>query len=131
MLNKSFINSKLEVRAADMTEQQFLVRRRVTFWTLLLGYIGYYLCRGNLPAAFPLISKEFGYSNEQLGEIAVYSESMYAVGKFINGPLGDWLGGKRIFLLGMAGAISFNILFGFSSGLFMFTIVWCFARYLS
>ena len=57
--------------------------RLSTFWVMLLGYVGYYLCRGNLPAAFPLLSQEFGYTNTQLGLIAAYSEIAYAIGKFI------------------------------------------------
>ena len=54
--------------------------RLSTFWVMLLGYVGYYLCRANLPAAFPLLEQEFGYSNTQLGLIASLSEIAYAVG---------------------------------------------------
>jgi sugar phosphate permease len=100
-----------------------------TFWVCLLGYIGYYICRANLPAAFPLMSTSFGYSNAQLGMIAAVSEGTYALGKFINGPIADKLGGKKIFLIGLAGAVFFNILFALSSTLFWFTAVWCLCRY--
>ena len=107
-----------------------LKRWRVsTFWVMLLGYVGYYLCRGNLPAAFPLIGREFSYTNSELGLIAAYSEIAYAIGKFINGPLSDKVGGRKIFLLGMIGAIFFNVLFGLSSSLIAFILVWCFCRY--
>lgn len=107
-----------------------LVRWRLsTFWVMLLGYVGYYLCRANLPAAFPLLQQEFGYSNTQLGLIASLSEIAYAVGKFINGPLADKIGGRRIFLIGMAGAIFWNIIFSLSTGLTAFIVVWCCCRY--
>ena len=96
---------------------------------MLIGYIGYYLCRGNLAAAFPLLSDTFGYSNSDLGLLAFYSELAYATGKFINGPLGDKVGGRPIFLLGMAGAIVFNLLFSLGSSLVYFTVIWCFCRY--
>ena len=85
--------------------------RTSTFWVMLVGYVGYYLCRGNLSAAFPLLEQEFGYSNTQLGLIASLSEMAYATGKFINGPLADRIGGRKIFLIGMAGALFFNIIF--------------------
>ena len=55
---------------------------------MLFGYVGYYLCRQNISAAFPLLNKEFGFSNTQLGQLALLSEIAYATGKFINGPLG-------------------------------------------
>lgn len=103
--------------------------QRSTFWVCLIGYIGYYLCRKNLSAAFPLMSHEFGYTNSELGIIALYSEFAYAIGKFINGPLGDKIGGKKIFLTGMIGAIIMNFLFSMGSSLYYFVIIWCFCRY--
>ena len=108
---------------------RLLYWRTSTFWVMLIGYVGYYICRGNLAAAFPLLTQEFGYSNTQLGLIASLSEMAYASGKFINGPLADKIGGRKIFLVGMAGAISFNIIFAISASLTVFIIVWCFCRY--
>jgi len=117
-------------RALTSGEQTRLSRWRVsTFWVMLLGYIGYYLCRGNLTAAFPQLSVAFGYSNTDLGLIAGWSTLAYAIGKFINGPLADTLGGRRIFLLGMTGAIVTNVVFAFSSGLTVFIVVWCGCRF--
>lgn len=120
-------DQKTPVTAEENTR---LLRWRVsTFWVMLLGYVGYYICRGNLSAAFPLLEQEFGYSNTQLGLIASLSEMAYAGGKFINGPLADRIGGRRIFLVGMAGAIFFNIVFALSASLAAFILVWCFCRY--
>src|SRR4051812_41122746 len=58
--------------------------RASTFLVMLIGYIGYYLCRSNLSSALPLLSTTFGYTNAQLGLIGLYSEMAYAIGKFIN-----------------------------------------------
>jgi sugar phosphate permease len=111
-------------------ESARLVKWRLsTFWVMLIGYIGYYICRGNLSAAFPLLEQEFGYSNTQLGLIVSLSEIAYAVGKFINGPLADRVGGRRIFLVGMAGAIFWNLIFALSGSLLAFIVVWCCCRY--
>ncbi len=116
--------------AVSAQDNQRLLRWRIsTFWVCLLGYVGYYICRGNLSAAFPLLEQEFGYSNTQLGLIASLSEMAYAVGKFINGPLADRIGGRKIFLVGMAGAIFWNIIFAISASLTAFIIVWCCCRY--
>jgi sugar phosphate permease len=109
--------------------QRLLRWRSSTFWVMLVGYVGYYLCRGNLSAAFPLLEQEFGYSNTQLGLIASLSEMAYATGKFINGPMADRIGGRRIFLIGMAGAIFWNIIFSVSASLIAFIVVWCCCRY--
>ena len=116
----------------ELTQNQIklLSRWRIsTFWVCLIGYIGYYICRKNLSAAVPLLSEEFNYTNAELGLIALYSEMAYALGKFINGPLGDKVGGKKIFLAGMLGAIICNFLFSFGSNLIYFIVVWCVCRY--
>ena len=103
--------------------------RNSTFAVMLFGYVGYYICRKNLSAAVPLMGDEFGYSNSELGLIALYSEIAYAVGKLINGPLADRIGGKSIFLTGMIGAILCNLAFSQGSSLGYFIVVWCVCRY--
>lgn len=103
--------------------------RTSTFWVMLLGYIGYYLVRKNLSAAFPLLEDAFQYTNSDLGLIASMSTVAYAVGKFINGPLADKFGGRRFFLLGMLGGILFNLLFATMSSLTAFVVVWCGCRF--
>lgn len=118
------------LRTPDAQELTQLKRWRLsTFWVCLIGYVGYYICRKNLSAAVPLMSETFGFSNSELGLIALYSEVAYAVGKFINGPLGDKVGGKKIFLIGMVGAIGANLLFSLGSSLIFFIIAWCICRY--
>jgi sugar phosphate permease len=111
-------------------QTQVLNRWRVsTFWVMLLGYIGYYLIRGNLPVALPLLSKEFGYSNTELGLILTFSELAYALGKFTTGPVADKIGGKKIFLIGMVGGIVFNFVFPLYASVLYFTVIWCIVRY--
>ncbi len=103
--------------------------RLSTFFVMLFGYIGYYMVRQNLSAALPLMGKAFNYSNADLGLIGASSEVVYAIGKFLNGPLADKIGGKKIFLLGLAGAIICNLVFAFGSSILWFTVVWCVCRY--
>ncbi|MGV3522895.1 MAG: MFS transporter [Candidatus Sericytochromatia bacterium] len=117
----------MELSQSDLKK---LIRwRNSTFLVMLFGYIGYYLIRQNISAAFPLMEQAFGYTNSQLGLIAASSEIVYALGKFINGPLGDKIGGKRIFLIGMAGGIVCNLVFAFGHSLIWFVVVWCICRY--
>lgn len=126
-------------RPLSKDEVTRLTRWRLsTFWVMLLGYVGYYLGRQNLSAALPLLEEVFGYSNEQLATIAAASEIAYAVGKLINGPLGDKLGGKKIFMLGLAGALICNFLFALADHLgaaigvetlTLFVVIWCACRY--
>ncbi len=100
-----------------------------TFWVMLIGYIGYYLIRGNLAVAVPLIAQEYNYSNTELGLIITFSELAYAAGKFTTGPWADSVGGKKVFIIGLAGGIVFNFLFPLHHTIFYFTLIWCVCRY--
>ena len=120
----------MSLQTPTTDEKQRLHQWRLsTFWVMIVGYIGYYICRGNISVAIPLINKEYGFTNTQFGMILTASELAYATGKFINGPLADKIGGKKIFLIGMAGAIFFNILFPINPSLLWFTVIWCCTRY--
>ena len=68
-------NHKVPVSTAE--SKKLLRWRNSTFWVMMVGYIGYYLCRANLSAAFPLLEQEFNYTNTQLGLIASLSEIAY------------------------------------------------------
>lgn len=118
------------LRTPTPSELLLLKRWRLsTFWVCLIGYIGYYLCRKNLSAAIPLIGEAFSFTNSQLGLIALSGEVAYAIGKFINGPLADKVGGRKMFLTGMLGAICANFAFSTGSNLYFFIAVWCVCRY--
>lgn len=98
-----------------------------TATSLFVGYSAYYLCRSNLAVAAPLLIREFGgrgLDKEVLGQIASLGVLCYAAGKVVNGVLGDLLGGKRIFLLGMVGAVAATVAFGLGQGVAVFFGAW-------
>ncbi|GAC1369558.1 MAG: MFS transporter [Hymenobacter sp.] len=102
-----------------------------TALSLFVGYSAYYLCRSNLAIAAPLLIREFagqGLNKEVLGRIASVGVLFYAAGKVLNGVLGDFLGGKRIFLLGMVGAVVATVAFGLGQGVAVFFGAWAFNR---
>lgn len=113
----------------DSQHKTLLRWRTSTFLVMLFGYVGYYMIRQNLSAALPLMKTAFHFSNSDLGLIGASSEIVYAIGKFLNGPLADKLGGKKIFLLGMAGGILCNLVFAFGTSLLWFVVAWCACRY--
>jgi OPA family glycerol-3-phosphate transporter-like MFS transporter len=93
----------------------FRVRRGLNWVTLGLLYTSFYMCRYNFSIANKAISDEFGFSREQMGRIITTNLLAYAFGQIINGLLTDRLGGKRAMLIGAAGTITMNILFGVAS----------------
>jgi OPA family glycerol-3-phosphate transporter-like MFS transporter len=104
----------------------------VTLATLFAGYTGYYICRSNLSVMGPSLKEELAGSTFTdnpfglLGSVGIFA---YALGKTGNGVLGDFLGGRRMFLLGMVVSVACTVVFGLSSGLLTFVVVWGVNRY--
>ena len=90
--------------------------RRGLNWTFIgLLYTSFYTCRYNLAIANKSISDEFGFTKAQMGSIITTALLAYAFGQIINGLLTDRLGGKRAMLIGAAGTVTMNLLFGIAS----------------
>ena len=91
-------------------------KRRGLNWTFVgLLYTSFYTCRYNLAIANKSISDEFGFNKAQMGTIITTALLAYACGQIINGLLTDRFGGKRAMLIGAAGTVIMNTIFGFAS----------------
>jgi sugar phosphate permease len=104
-------------------------REKAIFGLLFIGYICYYLTRKNITVA-SLSMKELGLLTlAQIGYLSSVGTLFYAIGKFTNGFLADFLGGKRTFLLGMYGSVTATVLFGLSTSYSLFLIFWALNSY--
>ncbi len=111
---------------ARLARWQFL-----TVGLMVTGYTGYYVCRSNLSVALPLIADELAsrgldpsQARVKLGTIVSIGTLGYALGKFVSGSVADALGGRRNFLVGMAGSVACTLLFASGTALPLFTIAW-------
>ena len=105
--------------------------QRTTVITLMVGYAGYYFCRSNFSVATPLLLEEFGaqgLDKEAIGVIASAGVFFYAVGKLFNGILCDFIGGRKMFLFGMAASVAATLFFGAGVGFSTFVIAWSLNR---
>jgi len=125
--------------------------------TLLLLYTGYYFNRSNVSVATPQILEDTGLNKTDFGTVLrsplppsflrrnldaeasslllhVHPISVgygvYAVGKFTNGVLVDFFGGRPMFLLGLAGSAVATVAFTFCSDIPGFTVTWSINRFL-
>jgi OPA family glycerol-3-phosphate transporter-like MFS transporter len=103
----------------------------VTTALMVVGYSGYYVCRSTLSVNLPLIAAELtraglpaDVARVRLGTVVSFGVLAYALGKFVSGGLTDLIGGRRSFLAGMAGSVSFSFLFAAGQGLPIFTLAW-------
>src|SRR3954471_15071478 len=93
----------------------FRPRRGLNWAFIGLLYTSFYMCRYNLSIANGAISSEFDFSKADMGIIITTALLAYACGQIINGLLADRLGGKRAMLIGAAGTVTMNLLFGVAS----------------
>jgi len=99
----------------------------------LLGYSGYYLCRSDLSVATPLLVARSGIpglDRTKIGAIQSIGVLCYAVGKLLGGVIGDFVGGRRMFLIGLFGAVAATFVFGAATTVLLFTIAWASNRML-
>jgi len=98
-------------------------RIRVFAGTWLI-YAGYYLCRKTISIAQPEFMKEFGWGADMIGMILTGYHIGYALGQFVNGPIGDKWGARRILTIGAVMTITANMLFGFTVSQSVMGLLW-------
>src|SRR6266849_2564766 len=93
----------------------FRPRRGLNWAVVGLMYTSYYLCRYNFSYANKSIADEFGFTKSDMSTILSLNFVAYGCGQMINGLLTDRIGGKRAMLIGAAGTVVVNLLFGAAS----------------
>jgi len=97
-------------------------------WVILgLMYASFYMCRYNFRFATPGMVEEFHFNKFQITSILAWWSVAYGFGQLINGLLTDRIGGRSAMLIGAAGTITINMIYGFSStvGTFStFALIW-------
>jgi sugar phosphate permease len=105
---------------------------RTTFaqykWRALIGvtfcYLFYYTGRQTFGFAVAGIQHDYGLSKFQIGWISATMLWCYAGGQFINGNLGDKLGGKTMMIVGALLSLTANWVFSFGHSFLFFLLAW-------
>jgi OPA family glycerol-3-phosphate transporter-like MFS transporter len=113
-----------------MSELRLRRWQEITAASLFVGYAGYYLGRTCLSIATPLmVDASNGLELEQVGIISSVGVAAYALGKVINGVVVDYLGGRRMFLVGMVATIGCTVAFGLTSIFTLLVLIWGVSRF--
>ncbi len=94
------------------------------FWVSWLSYFSYYFTRSNFSVAKKPMAKELGFDKADLNLIDLASLTLYCVGQFVHGALGDVLGPRRLVVLGMLASAVVSVVFGLNSILSVFILLW-------
>jgi sugar phosphate permease len=97
-------------------------------WRALIGvtfcYLFYYTGRQTLGFAVPGIQHDYDLSKYEIGWISATMLWCYAGGQFINGNLGDKLGGKTMMIAGAVLSLAANWVFSFGHTFLFFLLAW-------
>lgn len=104
-----------EVTPGPPYPKGFRPRRGLNWGYLGLLYTSFYLCRYNIAVANKSIADQYHFDYFQMSEILFTSTLVYAFGQIFNGLITDRIGGKRAMLIGAAGTVTMNFLFGAAS----------------
>lgn len=105
----------------------FRPRRGLNWFIIGLLYASFYTCRYNFRWATPGMVEEFGFSKFQIASMLSAWALAYGTGQLINGLLTDRIGGKKAMLIGAAGTICINLIYGFASFISTFatfSLIW-------
>jgi len=91
---------------------EFRRRRALNWLTLGFGYAAMYMGRYNLSFANKALSDNYGWDKTQIGSIITIALSIYGLSALFNGPIADRIGGRKAMLIGITGAVVFNVVFG-------------------
>lgn len=90
----------------------------------MVGYAMYYFVRKNISIAMPAMQEELGVTKAQLGIFLTLHGLTYGVSKFVNGFIGDRVNARYFMVFGLVLSAICNIVFGFSTAVMVFGIVW-------
>jgi MFS transporter, OPA family, glycerol-3-phosphate transporter len=105
----------------------FRARRGLNWFVLGATYASFYMCRYNFRFATPGMVEEFHFDYGMITLILAWWSVAYGVGQLVNGLLSDRIGGRKSMVIGAAGTILINLVYGFTSfaGTFStFALVW-------
>jgi OPA family glycerol-3-phosphate transporter-like MFS transporter/OPA family sugar phosphate sensor protein UhpC-like MFS transporter len=112
------------IRDPDEVRRQYAkFRPRILFWSTV-GYGSFYFVRKNLSVAMPLMMKQLGLSEADLGLILTLHGLIYGMSKFAGGFAADRANARVFMATALMVSAVINVCFGFSSSLVAFGLLW-------
>ena len=106
------------------TSQRFKYWQTSTIVATMIGYALFYFVRKNLSIAMPAMQADLGITKTELGLFLTLHGLIYGLSKFINGFIGDRVNARYFMVTGLVLSAICNVVFGFSSAVLVFGIVW-------
>ena len=92
--------------------------------SLFIGYSTYYLARTSYVFAKPALMRELNFTKNHLGVMSSGFAACYGASKFVGGLLSDRVSPRAQFSLGLFLTGVLNIALGFTTSVWVFTLLW-------
>ncbi len=109
--------------AREIDARYARLRNQVLYGSMV-GYGLFYFCRLSLSSALPLLGKDLGYTNAELGILSSLYFATYGVCKFLSGMIADRLNPRLFMTAGLLLSALANLWFGLSGSLAVLAIIW-------
>lgn len=107
-----------------VVDKEYRYWRLRILYSIFIGYALYYFARKSFTFVMPGLIADLHYDKAELGLLGSIFSITYAVSKFTSGILSDISNPRYFMAIGLILSGVTNILFGFSSSLLAFAILW-------
>lgn len=109
---------------SDTIDREYRAWRFRILYSLFFGYAIFYFTRKSYTFVMPYMAQDLDFSKTQLGLLSSILYLSYGISKFISGVQSDRSNPRYFMALGLFITGILNILFAFSSSLWMFALFW-------
>ena len=113
-----------EIQDQEVVKKQYRYWRIRIFYAMYIGYVFYYFTRKSFTFAMPYLISDLGFTKSDLGILGSVLYITYGISKFVSGILSDKSNPRFFMAIGLIITGGINLLFGMSSSLWVFTILW-------
>lgn len=113
-----------EIQDPSLIRKNYRYWRLRTFYAMYVGYVLYYFTRNSFVYAMPAMQSALGLSKVSLGFLCTIASIAYGMSKFVSGIVGDKSNPRYFMSIGLIVTGMLNLLFGMSSWLWAFAILW-------
>lgn len=113
-----------EIKSPQEVQKLYGYWRIRILYSMFVGYALYYFTRKSFTFAMPGLIEDLGFDKGQLGLLGSIFAISYGVSKFASGILSDQSNPRYFMAAGLFLTGVFNIFFGMSSSLLLFSLFW-------
>lgn len=113
-----------QIQDAAVVAKNYRAWRFRILYSMFFGYALYYFTRKSFSLAMPGLTADLGFTKAELGGLGSIIAITYGFSKFFSGILSDRASPRYFMAIGLMITGIINIIFGMSSSLAMFAILW-------